>query len=269
MHGIHGEGPLSDLQRSRVSGPMEDGPRLPSRSCVRRRTPEPRARTRGRVVRRPTATTCQTPSSCGRSPHEAPRASLPRDLFSLARRPHDLVVAPRRVDVDRMSRVSRVGPRPAPRGPLREEPLAVRAAPTADDPRSDAVRVVAGVALVVERELLYRAAACSEAVDLAVEVPLAVAATARDGRRFASVAGRRVVRHAPASARGHLNVALGTKRDASRSPRPAGASPGGCRHASRSNEGSNSRADIGAGSPSVRLYAERSVTPASRSRASS
>lgn len=97
--------------------------------------------------------------------------------------------------------------RPATRGPLREEPLAVRAPLTPDGPRSHVVRVVAGVTLVIERELLDRAVAGVEVVEFVVEVPLAPTAGARNGRYAGLIWVERVVGHGFASVFSHLNAA--------------------------------------------------------------
>ena len=97
--------------------------------------------------------------------------------------------------------------RPATRGPLREEPLAVRAPLTSGGPRGRVVGVMAGMTLVIERELLDRAVAGAEIVEFVVEVPLAAAAGTRDGWYAGPVRVERVVGHGFASVFSHLNVA--------------------------------------------------------------
>jgi hypothetical protein len=64
---------------------------------------------------------------------------------------------------------------------------------------------VAGVALVVERELLDCVAAGGEVVEFAVKPPLAAAPLAGDGRYLSAIAGNGVVGHGSASGRGYLN----------------------------------------------------------------
>lgn len=90
-------------------------------------------------------------------------------------------------NVDAVAGVADVGPRPAPRGVLREEALAVGAPSAVGDPGGHVVREVAGVALVVEGELFDRAVADLYLVEFVAQVPLVFAARTGDHGRAIQV----------------------------------------------------------------------------------
>lgn len=81
-----------------------------------------------------------------------------------------------------MSSVSGVGGRPAVGRAIRKELIGVWAAPARNDPGDDIVRIVTGMALMIEGKLLDSLVSRSEFVEFVPEVPLVITARTRYNR---------------------------------------------------------------------------------------